>query len=330
MLKPSDVKQIHDTLRPLTFVIDEDEKHTRTPAFQKYLDFYKINFARTLNYVRHGFGTFTAEGFTVAAHYWLPDLPRGTIFIFHGYLDHVGLFSHLIRFSLQNEYAVVAYDLPGMGLSSGERATTESFDCYYHVMVECCECFHGIVPEKWYAVGQSAGSTALLKHVLATGLTPFSKVVVLAPLVRSKGWHRDRWLYTFGKFFIRSLPRVFTNNSHDQAFLDFVKKADPLQTRHMPIRWVGAMKEWIDGFDKFPPQPHPVLVVQGDDDHTVDWQYNIEQIKAKLPNAQIKIIQRGRHHLAAESAPYRAQVFAAIKSYLERETGGGRRERAPG
>lgn len=319
-MKPSDVKQIQDALQPLSFNIDRDEKHTQPPAFQKYLNFYKINFAQTLPEVRHGFGTFEAQGFAIAAHYWLPrqqDATRGTIFIFHGYFDHVGLFRHLIRFSLQHGYAVVAYDLPGMGLSSGERATTQSFDNYYHVMSECCELFHGVVPEKWCAVGQSAGSAALLQHVLGSGLAPFSKVVVLAPLVRSKGWHRDQWLYAFARFFVRSLPRAFSQNSHDQAFLDFIRKADPLQARHLPVQWVGAMKEWIDGFGDFAAQPHPVLVIQGDDDHTVDWQYNLEQIKAKLPNARIKMIRHGRHHLAAESAPYRAQVFAAIKSYIE-------------
>lgn len=318
MLKPSDIEQIQATLRPLAFDIDTDESHTRAPAFQKYLDYYKINFARTLEQVRHGFGTFEACGFTIVAHYWLPELPRGTLFVFHGYFDHVGLYHHLIRFSLQNNYAVVAYDLPGMGLSSGERATTESFDCYYQVMTECCGCFHKVVPEQWYAVGQSAGSTALLRHVLSVGLVPFSKVVLLAPLVRSMGWNRSRWLYNFGKLFIRSLPRVFSENSHDQAFLDFIRKADPLQSRHLPVQWVGAMKEWIDGFAEFEPEPHPVLVIQGDDDNTVDWKYNLERIKAKLPNAQIKIIPQGRHHLVAESAPYRAQVFATLKSYLEK------------
>ncbi|MEX1033619.1 MAG: alpha/beta hydrolase [Cellvibrionaceae bacterium] len=321
MLKSSDLKQIQDVLRPLAFNIQEDEKHTRSPAFQKYLNHYQINFARTMKNVRHGFGTFKVGEFTVAAHYWLPDMPRGTIFVFHGYFDHVGLFNHLIRFSLQNDYAVVAYDLPGMGLSNGERATTDSFDNYYRVMTACCEHFRGLAPEKWYAVAQSAGSTALLKHILSKGLAPFSKVVVLAPLVRSRGWSRDRWLYALGRLFIRSLPRVFSENSHDEAFLEFVKKSDPLQTRHLPVKWVGAMKNWIDDFGRFSPQPHPVYVIQGDNDNTVDWKYNIDQIKAKLPNAQVKIVHRGRHHLVAESAPYRAQVFASIKAYLEKKEG---------
>lgn len=317
MLKSADIKQIQDTLRPLTFNLDEDEKHT-SASFQKYLDYYKINFSRTMEHVRHGFGTFEAEGFTVAAHYWLPALPRGTVFIFHGYFDHVGLFNHLIRFSLQNEYAVVAYDLPGMGLSTGKRASTDSFERYYEVMMKCCECFHGVVPEPWYAVGQSAGSTALIHHLLSSGPAPFSKTVVLAPLVRSRGWNRDKWIYSFGKFFINSLPRVFTENSHDEVFLDFVRKSDPLQARYLPVQWVGAMKEWIDRFPEYKARPHSLLVIQGDDDNTVDWKYNIRQIKKKLPRAKVKIIRQGRHHLAAESAPYRAQVFAAIKTYFER------------
>lgn len=321
MLKSADIEQIRSALRPLAFDPEQDQQHTRAPAFQKYLDHYKINFARTLEGVRHGFGTFDAGEFSVAAHYWQPQMPRGTIFIFHGYFDHVGLYHHLIRFSLQNDYSVVAYDLPGMGLSSGERATIETFDHYYQVMIRCCESFRTLLPGRWHAVGQSAGSTALLRHVLSSGLAPFQKVVLLAPLVRSKGWNRDRWLYALGKPFLRKLPRVFSENSHDEAFLEFLRKSDPLQSRHLPVQWVGAMKEWIDSFNDFAPQPHPLLVVQGDRDETVDWQYNLVQIKAKLPNSRIKIVPQGRHHLVAESAPYRAQVFAAVKSYLEKGEG---------
>jgi len=141
---------------------------------------------------------------------------------------------------------------------------------------------------------------------------------MLAPLVRSYGWAKSRWLYTIGRFFIRSLPRVFTENTHDEEFLTFLRKADPLQHRRLPIRWVSAMHEWIKRFEKFEPQPYPVLIIQGDQDLTVDWKHNLEKIKGKLPKAKVKLIKQGRHHLVAESAPYRAQVFAAIKAYLEK------------
>ncbi|MCW8195432.1 alpha/beta hydrolase [Proteobacteria bacterium 005FR1] len=322
LLNSFDLTQLQDCLRPLAFDIREDEKHINPAPVQKYLDHFKINFSRRIPGVRHGLGTFKSGEFTIAAHYWLADPAagesRGTAFVVHGYFDHTGLYHHLIRFLLQNSYSVVVFDLPGMGLSSGERASIESFTAYYRAMLTCCEHFHRVVPEPWFAIGQSTGCAGLLRHLLTEGPEPFSKTVLLAPLVRSKGWVRDRWLYLAGKYWMDSIPRVFTANSHDPEFLAFLREEDPLQARHLPIKWVGAMKEWIDLFATYPPQPHPVLVVQGDEDSTVDWKHNLEQIQLKLPNAKIRMIHRARHHLVAESAPYRAQVFAAIKTYLEK------------
>jgi alpha-beta hydrolase superfamily lysophospholipase len=78
------------------------------------------------------------------------------------------------------------------------------------------------------------------------------------------------------------------------------------------------MKDWIERFPKFEPQNDAVLIIQGDQDSTVDWEYNLEQIKEKLPKAKIKIIPQARHHMVCESAPYRAQVFAAIKGFWDK------------
>ena len=48
-------------------------------------------------------------------------MTRGTVLICHGYFDYVGLYRHLIAHVLELGYAVLAYDLPGHGLSSGPR-----------------------------------------------------------------------------------------------------------------------------------------------------------------------------------------------------------------
>lgn len=317
MLKSSDLKSLSDSLPPLSFVLEKDEQNIKSPLAQRYLNHYKINFSQSISGVRHGFGRIDIDEHQIAAHYWIPPLARGTVFIVHGYFDHVGLFNHLIRFSLQNEFAVVAFDLPGFGLSSGERATIDSFERYYRVLENCLAHFKSAAPEPWFAIGQSAGSTPLLWHLFNNGMAPFKKMVLLAPLVRSFGWQRSRWAYNFGRFFIRSLPRVFTDNSHDDDFLQFLRKDDPLQYRRLPVRWVTAMTEWMKRVEKFEARNDPVLIVQGDDDKTVDWEYNLELLKQKLPKATVKVVRQARHHLVAESAPYRAQVFAAIKAYLE-------------
>jgi len=318
MLKPADVKRLRESLVPLTFSIDQDQKNCQNPLVKKYLNFYKIDFTHTIANVQHGFGVFESGGFTLACHYWFPAFSKGTLFILHGYLDHVGLFNHLIRFSLQNDYAVVAFDLPGMGLSSGATADIDSFNQYHECLEKCLQLCKKSMPTPWFAIGQSTGATPLIHHAASKGLAPFEKIVLLAPLVRSFGWRRSRWTYTFGRFFLRTIPRVFVENSHDNEFLRFIKKDDPMQPRRLPTRWVGAMKEWIDQVNKYAAQSTDLFIIQGTNDTTVDAEYNIELLREKFPKARVKQIPEGKHHLVAESAPYRAQVFAAIKGYLEK------------
>ncbi|MGH1471884.1 MAG: alpha/beta hydrolase [Cellvibrionaceae bacterium] len=318
MLNPEDVKKISSQLKPLTFVIEKDQKNIDDMLVQQYLEHFKINFSKTLPNVKHGFGKFEAADFMIATHYWMPEVPRGTIFVLHGYYDHVGLFNNIIRFSLQNDYAVVAFDFPGMGLSSGLRASIDDFDDYRKVLDKAISLFHGVMPKPWYCVAQSTGSTAITAHLVEADASPFKKVVLLAPLIRSKGWTRDRWTYLLVHWFLKSIPRTFTNNSHDKDFLTFLRKEDPMQYRRLPIRWIGAMKNWINTFKYFDSQEYPLLVIQGEDDGTVDYLYNLEQIKTVFPNVEFKMIPNARHHLVCESAPYRAQVFATIKLYLER------------
>ena len=63
-------------------------------------------------------------------HYFrLPESasPKGTVFILHGYFDHVGLYTQLIDRCLGAGFDVLAYDQPGHGLSSGTLTAIGSF-----------------------------------------------------------------------------------------------------------------------------------------------------------------------------------------------------------
>src|SRR5690606_16869711 len=63
-------------------------------------------------------GRISVDGFDVAVQVWRPSPPRGTLVLLHGYYDHMGLYRHLIRWALGQRLAVLAFDLPGHGLSS--------------------------------------------------------------------------------------------------------------------------------------------------------------------------------------------------------------------
>lgn len=103
-------------------------------------------------------GGFQAAGFDLVGQAWLPDQPSATLFLLHGYYDHMGLYQHVIAWALKQGFAVISCDLPGHGLSSGERASINDFAVYQQVLEALFEQAHTLqLPHPWHLCGQSTG-----------------------------------------------------------------------------------------------------------------------------------------------------------------------------
>jgi alpha-beta hydrolase superfamily lysophospholipase len=265
----------------------------------------------------HRMGSFIYERYQLAVQYWLPPQARQTVLIVHGYYDHIGLYRHLLAHLLDRGYAVLGLDLPGHGLSSGERASIPDFDVYGRTIAALCTAAEGRLPPITCAIGQSTGCAALTNSLMTGHTLPIQQLVLLAPLLRPHRWAtHGRWLYTALHRLISRMPRNFSENSHDAAFVDFCRHHDPLQTRHLSVQWVTAMKHWLDRFHAQSPITLPTLVVQGQADTTVDWRYNIPALMSKLPNGQLEYLPDARHHLVNESEDIRQALWQILDTFL--------------
>ena len=305
----------------LTFVPDSDTAWGSDAVVQAYLDFYSINFAQTRAGITHGFGAVDAGGFRIATHYWLPENPKGTLVVVHGYYDHVGIFGNAIEFGLQQGFAVLAFDLPGHGLSSGEQVVIDAFDHYADVLSVILTAAQKLLPAPYFAMGQSTGGSVLLNYLWrydsARPAPLLARIALCAPLILPRGWrYSGRFLYALVHGFIRRMPRGRSRNSHNPDFIRFVDEQDCLQSRTLSVRWVGAMKVWDQQFRRFPPLEKSLLVVQGTDDLTVAWRYNLQQIQRALPNARIELIPGAGHQLVNEADELRTHVFTAINHHF--------------
>src|SRR5699024_4012803 len=96
--------------------------------------------------------------------------------------------------------AVLAYDLPGHGLSSGPRAEIDDFRTYREVLEQCLAQARHHLPGPWHVIAQSTGGAIvmdyLLHHGFDDGNSPFRQIILLAPLVRPYKWSSARWLHT--------------------------------------------------------------------------------------------------------------------------------------
>ena len=284
-----------------------------TPAVEAYCEFYQLNFDET----EHIWGTFASGQYQLVAHIFRPHHPRGTVFLLHGYIDHTGILHHLIQNCLEQQYVVAVYDLPGHGLSSGERISIDSFPEYVNVFENFLVLCKPHVPQPYHLICHSTGGAIALEYLLEAGTHPFKRIVFLAPLVRHVHWHISKIPYALGKLVhIRTVPRRTPEISSDPAFLRFLQ-SDPLQPHRVPVKWISALYSWNRKIAQTAPVSQAVCILQGTRDNVVDWKYNLPFLQEKLTGATVKTFQNAKHHLPNESLPIRTQVFESINAYLE-------------
>lgn len=308
---------LRDGLRPLTpaapVILTAEE--------DAYLRHYGIHFHEEFPGTAYHFGTVASDDHRIAVHLWRPAEARGTAVVIHGYYDHTGLYGHLIRHLIDLGFAVVCFDLPGHGLSSGVPASIDTFEHYVDAFEASMRALEDHLPWPWHLIGQSTGGAIAMEWLLGRShrrdTSPFSRVILLAPLVRPYRWPLNRLFYHLARPFVSERPRVFRANAENAEFVAFLRDRDPLQARTLPVRWVTAMVEWRRRFEAYPGSDIEPLIIQGQADTTVDWRYNMKVIE-RLFEPRIFYIPEARHHLVNEAPEIRRQIFQAVEGELAR------------
>ena len=312
MSEPFQPDQLRSLLRPLAAA------HLDLPALQAYRSFYGFDLGARFTGLDNRLGSFNAAGYQIAVQLWALAEPQGTLLLLHGYYDHMGLYRHVVDWALSMNFAVLACDLPGHGLSSGARASIGDFAEYQQVLVGLFEQASELgLPQPWHLCGQSTGGAILLDYLLADGQRPeLGQSILLAPLVRPRSWAWSKLSYRMLSPFVREIPQRFSENSSDATFIDFVHNLDPLQPRSLPTAWVGALSQWVPRIEAAGRSRHSPLIIQGEADMTVDWRHNLEVLQDKFHQPQILRLADARHHLANENAALRKHYFDFLRERL--------------
>ena len=279
---------------------------------KRYSEFYNLP---TENIIyRYGFESFVHERLFIQSFRPLPI--KAHILLLHGYYDHAGVLSTVIRFLIQQGFQVLTFDLPGHGLSTGERGAISEFSLYTESIREVVRRHLSSSSLPVYIVAHSTGAAVAVDYILNNPETSqIRKAVLVSPLVRPYRWNSITILVKPLKMFTRNLKRMLRNNSSDAKFLHFVKN-DPLQYDQVPLSWVESLIRWNELIKKGNPSSVPVLILQGKKDTTVDWRYNVGFLLKKFPNIDVELIENGKHHLLNEEEHIRNNVFSSIHRYL--------------
>ncbi len=283
---------------------------------RQFCRFYAIEFSAHFPEAAYRAGLVESGRFRIMLHRWLQPAARGNLLLVHGYFDHSGLYGKLIAYGLARGYNVLIFDLPGHGLSSGEPAVIDDFRAYAHALQDVLAA--AALPSQLplYTIGQSTGCAALTECA-RQGFWPFSGAAFLAPLLHPARWGLVQLGYRLLGAFRGSVPRTFNRNTADTDFLDFVRR-DPLQAQRVPLRWIGALRRWLDSLPQGALDAGPVLLVQGREDGTVDWRYNIPAYLRLFPGSETFYLPTAGHQLANESADQRELYYAALDQWFTR------------
>ncbi|MRI31527.1 alpha/beta hydrolase [Endozoicomonas sp. OPT23] len=288
--------------------------------FNDYFKFYGIDFEHQMSEVRHVIGRIDSHDYQLACHLFLKDNARGSVFLLHGYYDHVGLFSNLIRFLLENDYNVVAYELPGHGLSSGAPASIPDFGIYTEILTDIFARFEESLPKPWHAFGQSTGCAILTDYLAGLAETeqtgPFEKVFFSAPLIRPWLWKLGRVQLRILKPFTKGIRRRYTDNSRNREFLELAHN-DPLGPDVLPTEWVSSLDRWIKRIESssFRSSVSPVIF-QGTQDRTVDAAHNIPVLQRLFSNPEVHYQSEAGHHLMNELPKTVCSIQKILKTHL--------------
>lgn len=288
-------------------------------VYAGYLNYYGIHFSESLKpeKIKHHLGMQHLGGFDIAVHYFSQPKAKGTVLLTHGYMDHIGLYKHPLKLLLEQGFNVLAYDLPGHGFSSGERAGISNFHLYQKVMSDLMSQASPYLKGPLYAVAQSTGCAIVMDYTLHVKDHKFKKMVLLAPLVIPRKWFGIKAILVLGRYILTQVKRSFHVNSSDEIFRSFLEHKDPLQTRVVKTSWVNALDLWQVHFSAAGVSHVPVMIIQGKADATVQWEYNLPAIQQHFSHYNEVLLDAANHHLVNEIEPLRNKVLLEIKEFLK-------------
>ena len=278
-----------------------------------YLDHFNLPYnglKYEAGYVKVGDNSIFTQSFT-------PLDFKKTAFLFHGYFDHTGYFSNVISTLVKNKIRVISWDQPGFGLSTGQRGFCKSFNDYVAVAEVMLKKFEDEEESaSHFFIGHSAGCAQIISLIRDRKLKQQDKVIFIAPLVHCVHWKLVTVsLSVFGSL-LKRVSRRFKKISSNKDF-EFKLRADHLEDKFIDIAWPKAMVQWEKTLIDLKTPIFHTLILQGDLDTTVDYQYNLKWLEEKFSNLEKIEIKGGHHHLHNEEPVMLQLCLNAIEKFIK-------------
>lgn len=238
---------------PKLLLSDSGNLMAQDPAMAEYAQSYAFP---TLAEARYGFLRMESprkeQRVKLFGQAWMPPQAIGTIALIHGYSEHSGNYARLVRDFVNNQFAVIAIDLRGHGLSEGASGHVDGPDTYAEDSEALlAEIFGQLMPSRplflWaHSMGGMVGMQLLLRNKLPAA--PKAAVFTSPLLGFPELTGVQKMLSKISPFLAKIAPSLPVSHgipedylTHDREYLDRRAK-DPLIKHSTTPRWFESTK----------------------------------------------------------------------------------------
>ncbi len=251
--------------------------------------------------------------YSIMTHRWTKGSSRLMVMA-HGYIDNCGYVKPLQRFFLNSGFDILCIELPGHGLSSGDRADVDDFitykDIYKHVFQRLPQGY-----DENYFYGHSTGAVGMLDLLLAHEPHPFEKIILAAPLVRSHLWSLSKFGMKYFGFLIKRLP-TRRLSLHDREYKELLQ-IDPTLIKSTPKSWFPKLVNWNKGLvEKDNRSSEDVITIFAGKDSVIDQKYNEKFYRKTFSNLKVFNIPNSDHAFHYESETNKKIFYSILNSIL--------------
>ena len=247
---------------------------------------------------------------------WVPEAPRASVLLVHGFGEHSGRYEHVGRWLAERGFAVHAYDHLGHGRSSGIRCHVERFDQYLDDLALVLEAVRKDAPGlPVLLIGHSMGG--LIVASFARERRPDVRGLVLSGAALAVAAGRTRFQMWLARGLRSIAPRLSMASGLDLDGLASDPKvleaylADPLVERKLTV---SLAAELMGAVERTAPRGAdialPLLAMHGSDD-TLTSASGSEQFAAAAPRGRFVLYPGLRHEIFNEPSYERVLGDAA-------------------
>jgi alpha-beta hydrolase superfamily lysophospholipase len=265
-----------------------------------------------------------AGGINLRWFRWDAAKARAGIVLVHGFGDHAGRYVELVRVLTGRGYSIFAYDVRGHGGSEGKRGHADRFELYLEDLDAVWAEARRVLKGDLFLYAHSFGGLTAIRW-LQTRAT-FPRAVILSAPWLAIEMKVPAWKLLASKVLLRVAPSLAISSGASRP--DFLTRdpvraadydADPLVHHRISARFYFETEEaqaaaLADGI----PREVPVLLFVPGDDPLIDAGTTLAWAKKKVPQADVRIREGGRHELHNDID--RDVALAAAADWLDTRT----------